>query len=95
MRVSNHEAPDVTVASFETRAKSALLRMRTPRSLVRDFRKSDLHVQPLLQKYFRSLRTQITCISLAIPSRTEGRFAIVTDVGRGAVDVDGATDESA
>src|ERR1700722_1452702 len=57
--------------------------MRTPRSLVRDFRKSDLHVQPLLQKYFRSLRTQITCISLAIPSHTEGRFAIVTDVGHG------------
>jgi hypothetical protein len=45
--------------------------------------KSDLPVESLLQKYFRSLLTQITCISLAIPSRTEGRFAIVTDVGHG------------
>ena len=40
-------------------------------------------VQSTLQKYFRSLPTQITCISLAIPARTEGRFAIVTDVGQG------------
>src|ERR1700719_1125042 len=38
--------------------------------------KSDLPVESPLQKYFRSLLTQITCISLAIPSRTEGRFAI-------------------
>src|ERR1700722_4943863 len=30
-----------------------------------------------------SLRTQITCIYLAIPHPSEGRFAIVTDVGRG------------
>src|SRR5471030_923674 len=44
---------------------------------------SDLHVQPFFQKYFHSLLTQITCISLAIPSHTEGRFAIVTDVGHG------------
>jgi hypothetical protein len=51
--------------------------------LARDFRKSDLHVQPLLQKYFRSLLTQITCLFLAVPSHTEGRFAIVTDVGTG------------
>jgi hypothetical protein len=42
-----------------------------------------LPVQPPLQKYFRSLLTQITCISPAIPSHTEGRFAIVTDVGTG------------
>jgi len=46
-------------------------------------RKSDLHVQPLLQKYFHSLLTQITCLSFAIPAHTEGRFAIVTDVGAG------------
>jgi hypothetical protein len=45
--------------------------------------KSDLHVQSFFQKYFHSLLTQITCISLAIPSHTEGRFAIVTDVGHG------------
>jgi len=48
--------------------------------------KSDLPVESPLQKYFHSLLTQITCISLAIPSRTEGRFAIVTDVRRDAVD---------
>ena len=40
-------------------------------------------VQPLFQKFFRFLLTQITCISLAIPAHTEGRFAIVTDVGHG------------
>jgi hypothetical protein len=45
--------------------------------------KSDLHVESPLQKYFHSLLTQITCISLAIPAHTEGRFAIVTDVGAG------------
>jgi len=39
-------------------------------------------VQPLLQKYFSSRLTQIT--SLIRPScPTEGRFAIVTDVGNG------------
>jgi hypothetical protein len=40
-------------------------------------------VQPLSQKYSCSLQTQITSISAAIPSRTEGRIAIVTDVGHG------------
>ena len=40
-------------------------------------------VQSHSQKYSRSLLTQITCISLAIPAHTEGRFAIVTDVGQG------------
>ena len=42
-----------------------------------------LPVQSRPQKYFRSLQTQITCISIAVPSHTEGRFAIVTDVGTG------------
>jgi hypothetical protein len=42
-----------------------------------------LPVQSSLQKYFRSLLTQITCISLAIPAHTKGRFAIVTNVGLG------------
>ena len=40
-------------------------------------------VQSSLQKYFGSLLTQITCLSFAIPAHTEGRFAIVTDVGQG------------
>ncbi len=52
-------------------------------------------VQPPLQKYFCSRLGQITCISLAVPSHTEGRFAIVTDVRRDAVDVGCATDERA
>ena len=42
-----------------------------------------LPVQPLLQKYFRIPLTRIKSISFAIPSHTEGRFAIVTDVGNG------------
>ena len=45
--------------------------------------KSDLPVQSFRQKYSGSHLTQITCISLAVPSHTEGRFAIVTDVGQG------------
>jgi hypothetical protein len=44
-------------------------------------------VQPLSKKYFCSRLTQITFKSTAIPSRSEGRFAIVTDAGRDAVDV--------
>src|ERR1700681_83906 len=51
-------------------------------------------VQSHLQKYFRSRLTQITSISAAIPSHTEGRIAIVTDVGRDAVDAGSALDES-
>ena len=48
-----------------------------------------LAVQSRLQKYFVSRFTQITSYP-AIPSQIEGRFAIVTDVGRDAVDADGA-----
>jgi hypothetical protein len=44
---------------------------------------TDPPVQPCVKKYFDSLLTQITHISLAIPAHTEGRFAIVTDVGCG------------
>jgi hypothetical protein len=67
------------VAILRDARKSTLLRMR---------KKSDLPVQPLSQKYFHSLLTQLTCISSAIPSHTEGRLAIVTDAGRDAVDAD-------
>jgi hypothetical protein len=42
-----------------------------------------LPVQSPRQKYFPSGPTQITGISSAIPARTEGRIAIVTDVGHG------------
>ena len=40
-------------------------------------------VQSSLQKYFHSRLTQITSTSLVIPAHTEGRFAIVTNVGQG------------
>jgi hypothetical protein len=40
-----------------------------------------LAVQPRLKKYSASPRTQITFKTPDIPSHTEGRFAIVTDVG--------------
>ena len=40
-----------------------------------------LPVQSCRQKDICSHLTQITRISLAVPSHTEGRFAIVTDVG--------------
>jgi hypothetical protein len=55
---------------------------------------SDLPVQPPFQKYSRSLLTQITCISVTVPSH-RGRLAIVTDAGRDAMDVGCATDERA
>jgi hypothetical protein len=42
-----------------------------------------LVVQPLREKYSASPPTQITFKTSAIPSHTEGRFAIVTDVGAG------------
>jgi hypothetical protein len=44
-------------------------------------------VKPLLQKYFASRLTQISCISKPVLSHREGRIAIVTDAGRDAVDV--------
>ena len=44
---------------------------------------SELAVQPPFQKYFPSRLTQIKSISIAVPPHTEGRFAIVTDVGAG------------
>jgi hypothetical protein len=51
-------------------------------------------VQPRLQKYSCFVPTQIT--SLITPSRpTEGRFAVVTNAGRDAVDAGGAEDEGA
>ena len=42
-----------------------------------------LPVQPTSQKYFCSHLAQITSLSAAIPAHTEGRFAIVTNVGLG------------
>src|ERR1700704_4154674 len=42
-----------------------------------------LAVQPCLKKYFGFHLPQITSRTFRIPSHTEGRFAIVTDVGAG------------
>src|SRR5882757_4030263 len=42
-------------------------------------------VQPPLQKYFASPQTQISSISLTVPSH-RGALAIVIDAGRDAVD---------
>jgi hypothetical protein len=47
----------------------------------------DPRVQSLLQKYSASRLTQITSISAAVPL-PRGALAIVTDVGRDAVDAD-------
>jgi hypothetical protein len=52
-----------------------------------------LPVQPCPQKYFASHATQIS--GLCGRSRPlQGRFAIVTDAGRDAVDIDSALDET-
>jgi len=46
------------------------------------------HVKPQNKKYFALSEGQIKGISIAIPSRQEGRIMIVTIVGRVAVDAD-------
>jgi hypothetical protein len=48
----------------------------------------DLPVKPLAQKYSASVFAQITFLSAAVPSHSEGRFAIVTNAGRDAVDAE-------
>ena len=53
------------------------------RVILPDGQISHLAVQPCLQKYSASPPTQINSRTSAIPSHTEGRFAIVTDVGCG------------
>jgi hypothetical protein len=49
-------------------------------------------VQPLLQKYFCFRPTQITSISITVPSQERG-VAHVNDAGRDAVDAGSALDE--
>src|SRR5258707_14510606 len=58
-------------------------RLRAKSNLLSRIKLMICPVQSLFQKYSASRSTQITSISLAIPSHTEGRFAIVTDVGGG------------
>src|SRR5258707_9195388 len=43
-------------------------------------------VQPLLQKYFASLPTQISSLIRTVSFRQEGRSRVVTNAGRDAVD---------
>ena len=50
-------------------------------------------VQPYAEKYFCFHPTQIISSSHAVPSRNEGRIAIVTDVGMGCGGRNGADDE--
>jgi len=42
-----------------------------------------IHVKPSHQKYFAFTEMQIKCMDAAVPPPSEGRFAIVTDVGSG------------
>ena len=48
----------------------------------------DFPVQPLCKKFFAFAVGQITFTNLPRPASQEGRFAIVTDVRRDAVDAD-------
>ena len=50
-------------------------------------------IQSSAQKYSAFHPTQISGAFSAVPSRQEGRFAIVTNVRRDAVDADSAIDE--
>jgi hypothetical protein len=52
-------------------------------------------VQYSLERKFASPFAQITSNNAAVPLIHEGRFAIVTDVERDAMDADGADDEGA
>jgi len=52
-------------------------------------------VHPLAQKYFASPFGRNNFIDSSRPASSEGRIAIVTDVGRDAVDAGGARDERA
>jgi hypothetical protein len=52
-------------------------------------------VQCSLERNSASLFAQITSNNAAVPLFHEGRFAIVTDVERDAVDADGADDDGA
>jgi len=54
-----------------------------------------LPVQPFRKKYFASPFGRNSFIDSSRPASSEGRIAIVTDVGRDAVDAGGARDERA
>jgi hypothetical protein len=54
---------------------------------------ADFSVQPLCEKYSAFAVGQIIFTNSPCPAPQEGRFAIVPDVGRDAVDADGAFDE--
>ena len=52
-----------------------------------------IYVKSQNQKYFAFPERQIRGTSIAIPSRSEGRIMIVTNVGRDAVDAGSADNE--
>ena len=54
-----------------------------------------LPVQPFRKKYFASPFGRNSFIDSSRPASSEGRIAIVTNVGRDAVDAGGARDERA
>jgi hypothetical protein len=61
--------------------------VRFPSRILPDGQISEFHVQPLSKKY--SDFPKAKSVVYPLPSRpTEGRFAIVTDAGRDAVDAD-------
>jgi hypothetical protein len=66
-----------------TRAKTDNADTKTGSSDLPVGRFVDRRVESLLQKYFGFHTPQITSRTFRIPSHTEGRFAIVTDVGAG------------
>src|SRR5450631_1948604 len=68
------------------RAKTDNADNKTGSSDLPDGRFVERGVQPSLQKYFASMVGRNISMSLAIPSHTEGRIAIVTDAGWDAVD---------
>jgi hypothetical protein len=51
-------------------------------------------VQPSVKKFSSFLPAKISSISAAVPARHEGRIAIVTNVGRNAMDGSARKDEA-
>jgi hypothetical protein len=74
--------------------KIRFVRWITGSSPVMTSRSGDLPVQPSRKKYSASPFAKISSISAAVPARQEGRIAIVTNVGRNAMDGSARQDEA-
>ncbi len=91
MRFDPMFVPGMSLAAQEAVVLRRVLRLDqdipsgVPMSLKRlpDGQITEMPVQPFSQKDFGVLFTQITSTSIVIPAYTEGRFAIVTNVGQG------------